>query len=536
MTERTISQHLKQMAETYTTKTALIFPAEKLTLSFAQLQRQADRAAKALLGIGLKKGDHIGIWSLNSSRWVQLALGAAQIGVVFVPINAAYKYSELAYMVEKMDIHGLFVMDRIRGLPCVELLEAFHKEGTPDSSRFPALRQLYTLSEEPLGGLKGWNAFLQHADFVTDARLAQAKAQVTTRDIYSMQATSGTTAMPKGARLYQYGVLYTARCYAELLHLEEEDVSCVPLPLFHCFGNVLTLLGGLLSGSTTVYMEAFSASEMLKYLAEEKCTCLVGVPTMFTAMMAQPSFDSSKYAIRKAGMGGSYAPPALAQAITEQFHCPGLVVGYGLSEAASLVTLSDIHAPAVKRLSTVGSPLPGFEVSLYDAATGQISRQLPQGEIICRGQGIMRDYYKNEEETGKALDAAGWLHTGDLGTFDDDGYLRVVGRIKDIIVRGGENISPAQIEEQLLELPQIRDAQCVGVCDRIHGEEIAAFVILKEGCSLTEERIKDHVAARLAKYKVPKYVFFTDRFPMNAAGKVLKRELSKRASETLKNT
>ena len=235
-------------------------------------------------------------------------------------------------------------------------------------------------------------------------------------------------------------------------------------------------------------------------------------------------------------MGGSYAPPALAQAITEQFHCPGLVVGYGLSEAASLVTLSDIHAPAVKRLSTVGSPLPGFEVSLYDAATGQISRQLPQGEIICRGQGIMRDYYKNEEETGKALDAAGWLHTGDLGTFDDDGYLRVVGRIKDIIVRGGENISPAQIEEQLLELPQIRDAQCVGVCDRIHGEEIAAFVILKEGCSLTEERIKDHVAARLAKYKVPKYVFFTDRFPINAAGKVLKRELSKRASETLKNT
>lgn len=535
MTKLTISQHLQQMAEKYTTKTALAFPAEKLALSFADVKQQADRTAKALLGIGLKKGDHIGIWSLNSSRWVLLVLGAAQIGVVFVPINAAYKQGELAYMVGKMDVNCLFVMDTVRGKPCVELLAAFHQNGIPDRDRFPALQDLYTLSDTPLGGLKGWNAFLQHADQVTDSQLAQAKALVNSHDIYSMQATSGTTAMPKGARLYQYGVIYTAGCYAKLLHLEEDDVSWVPLPLFHCFGNVLTLLGGLLSGSTTVYMEAFSASEMLRYLAEEKCTCLVGVPTMFTAMMAQPDFDSSKYAIKKAGMGGSYAPPALAQAITEHFHCPGLVVGYGLSEAASLVTLSDIDAPMEKRLSTVGSPLPDFEVSLYDSVTGEISRQLPQGEIVCRGQGVMQDYYKNDEETAKALDADGWLHTGDLGSFDADGYLKVVGRIKDIIVRGGENISPSQIEALLLELPEIRDVQCVGVPDRIHGEEIAAFVILKDGSSMEEKQVREYVAAHLAKYKIPKYVFFTEAFPMNAAGKVLKQELSQTAAKNIRN-
>ena len=499
MTELTISQHLERTAEKYKTKIVLRFPAEHVTLDYHSLKLQADQISKALLGIGLKKGDHIGIWSLNSSRWVLLALGAAQIGVVFVPINAAYMRDELTYMVREMDINCLFAMDSIRGTSCVDRLEAFWKDGKLDNHAFPVLRDVYALSENPLGKLKGWKCFMEQGRTVTDAQLEEAKARVTSKDIYSIQATSGTTAMPKGAQLYQYGVLYTADCYAKLLHLEEDDVSCVPLPLFHCFGNVLTLLGGILSGGTTVYMESFSASEMLKFLAEERCTCVLGVPTMFTAMMAQPNFDSSKYVIRKAGMGGSYAPPALAQAITDYFHCPGLVVGYGLSEAASLVTLSDIEAPAESRINTVGRPLPDFEVSLYDSDTGTIDKRLPQGEIICRGEGLMRSYYNNPEETAKALDEDGWLHTGDLGTFDDGGYLRVVGRIKDIIVRGGENISPSQIEALLLERPEIRDVQCVGVPDCIHGEEIAAFVIAKEGCTITENQVKAYVGTHLAR-------------------------------------
>lgn len=534
MTDLTISRYLEQAAKEYKTKTALRFPAEKVVLDYCSVKQQADQVSKALLGIGLNKGEHIGIWGLNSSRWVLLALGAAQIGVVFVPINAAYKRDELTYMVRNMDINCLFAMDCIRGQSCLDRLESFWKNGKPDSQAFPVLRDVYTLSEEPRGDLKGWNYFLAHGQTVTDAQLAEAKTQVTSKDIYSIQATSGTTAMPKGARLYQYGVLYTAGCYAKLLHLDKTDVSCVPLPLFHCFGNVLTLLGGILSGGTTVYMESFSASEMLQFLAEEKCTCVLGVPTMFTAMMAQPNFDPSKYAIKKAGMGGSYAPPALAQAITDYFHCPGLVVGYGLSEAASLVTLSNIADPPEKRLNTVGRPLPDFEVSLYDPETGTASKDLLQGEVICRGEGLMRDYYNNTEETKKALDDAGWLHTGDLGTFDKDGYLRIVGRIKDIIVRGGENISPSQIEALLLERPEIRDVQCVGVPDRIHGEEIAAFIILQEGCTMTENQIRDFVGAHLARYKVPKYVLFTESFPINAAGKILKRDLSKMAAEVIK--
>ena len=530
MTEMTIPRHLEQMAEKYKSKTALRFPAENLALDYHSLKLCADQTAKALLGIGLKKGDHIGIWSLNSSRWVMLAMGAAQIGVVFVPINAAYKRDELNYMVRKMAINCLFVMDSIRGKSCLDRLEGFWRNGKLDAREFPDLRKVYALSENPLGGLKGWGNFLRQGETVTDAQLSQAKARVTSKDIYSIQATSGTTAMPKGAQLYQSGVLYTASCYAKLLHLEEEDISCVPLPLFHCFGNVLTLLGGLLSGSTTVYMESFSASEMLKFLAEEKCTCVLGVPTMFIAMMTQPNFDPSQYAIQKAGMGGSYAPPALAQAITENFHCPGLVVGYGLSEAASLVTLSDIEAPVENRLRTVGQPLPDFEVSLYDPDTGRIGKDMPQGEIVCRGEGLMHSYYNDPEETAKALDSDGWLHTGDLGSFDDSGYLCVVGRIKDIIVRGGENISPSQIEALLLEREEVQDVQCVGVPDRVHGEEIAAFVIIREGCTMTENQVKEYVGIHLAKYKIPKYVFFTDKFPVNAAGKVLKRELSKMAA------
>lgn len=532
--EHTISRQLALSAEKFQAKTALRFPAEHVTLDFLTLKRKADQVSRALLGIGLKKGDHIGIWSTNSSHWVLLALGAAQIGVIFVPINAAYQRDELTYLVRSMDVQVLFVTDRMRGQSCIDRLDCFWENGMLNTGSFPVLRDLYAMSEVPLGGLKGWNCLMQQGDAVTEAQLEAAKGLVSSRDIYIMQSTSGTTAKPKGARLYQHGVLYTAACYAQLLHLNEQDVSCVPLPLFHCFGNVLTLLGGILSGSTTVYMESFSASEMLTFLAEEDCTCLVGVPTMFTAMMAHPNFHASRYAIKKAGMGGSYAPPALAQAITENFGCSGLVIGYGLSEAASLVTLSDIHAPAHKRLSTVGLPLPGLEVSLYDAATGEISKTLPQGEIICRGLGIMQGYYNNPEETRRALDAGGWLHTGDLGSFDNDGYLRVVGRIKDIIVRGGENISPSQIEALLLELDGIRDVQCVGVPDPVLGEEVAAFVILKEGCKLSGADIQTYVAAHLAKYKVPRHVFFVDHFPMNAAGKVLKKSLSKLAAETIR--
>ena len=534
MIEHTISQQMELSAEKFQNKLALSFPAENVKMDFVALKKNTDRVSKALLGIGLKKGDHIGIWSTNSSHWVLLALGAAQIGVVFVPVNAAYQSEELAYIVRNMDVNYLFVMERIHGTPCVDRLEIFYENGKLNKGEFPALRGLYSMSEEGLGGLENWDTFQQHAVPVTDEQLEKAKALVSNRDIYSMQCTSGTTAMPKGARLYQYGVLYTGNCYARLLRLDESDISCVPLPLFHCFGNVLTLLGGLISGSTTIYMESFSASGMLKLLREENCTCMAGVPTMFTAMLAQPNFDSSQYFVKKAGMGGSYCPPALSQAIRDNFHCQGMTVGYGLSEAASLVTLSDIKDPEHSRLNTVGRPLPDFEVSLYDETTGQISKTLPQGEIICKGLGIMQGYYNNPEETKKALDAEGWLHTGDLGTFDSDGYLRVVGRIKDIIVRGGENISPSQIEELLLNLEEIRDVQCVGVPDPVLGEEVSAFVILKENCQLSEEAVKSYVAAHLAKYKVPKYVFFTDRFPMNAAGKVLKRDLTRLAVETIR--
>ena len=533
MIELTISQQIELSAEKFRNKLALSFPAEDVKMDFIDLKKNVDLVSRALLGIGLKKGDHIGIWSTNSSHWVLLALGAAQIGAVFVPVNAAYQSEELVYIVRKMDVNYLFVMEQIGGKSCVDRLKYIFDHGQINKDEFPALKDMYAMSETSHSGLKGWDIFIEAASSVTEEQLKKAKELVTNQDIYSMQCTSGTTAMPKGARLYQYGVLYTANCYAQLLRLDETDISCVPLPLFHCFGNVLTLLGGLISGSTTIYMASFSASGMLKLLQKEKCTCMLGVPTMFNAMLAQPNFDPNKYYVKKAGMGGSYCPPTLAQAVKDNFHCTGVTVGYGLSEAASLVTLSDVFAPEQSRLNTVGKPLPDFEVSLYDKVTGEISQTLAEGEIVCRGLGIMQDYYNNPKETEKALDADGWLHTGDLGVFDSDGYLRVAGRIKDIIVRGGENISPSQIEELLLNMEEIQDVQCVGVPDRMHGEAVSAFVILKENCQLSEDAVRSYVAAHLAKYKVPKYVFFTSHFPMNAAGKVLKQDLSRLAVEMI---
>ena len=262
---------------------------------------------------------------------------------------------------------------------------------------------------------------------------------------------------------------------------------------------------------------------------QEKCTVVMGVPTMYSALMQQPDFDKNQLSVKKAGTGGSYCPPALAKQIEEKFGMEHLIIGYGLSEAASLCTLSDINDPEECRLYTVGKPLPGLEVSLYDCKTGCVSSSIERGEIVVRGFGVMLDYYKDAENTAEALDADGWLHTGDLGSFDKNGYLKISGRIKDIIIRGGENISPSEIEEVIVELSEVHDCQCTGVCDKVMGEEIAAFIIPHAGMSVDPERIREYVAAHLAKYKVPKYIFIVDTFPVNASGKVLKRKLSEQA-------
>ena len=533
MIEYTVSRLMEEAVRSHEDAAALFFPDENVRVSYRQLKENADLVSKALLHNGFRKGEHIGIWSTNCSKWVYLALGAAQIGVVFIPLNVSYKGRELMAICKRADIHALFTMDSFRGISCAETIGCFFKDHILDSAQFPELRAIYDIGSDDCKPFLTWGDFVCGAGSITDDELNAAKSEVKNSDVYIIQYTSGTTAKPKGARLCQKGVLNTAQCYAQLLHMESSDITCVPLPLFHCYGNVLTLLGGILSGSCTVYMETFSAKKMLPLLAQEKCTAVMGVPTMYSALMQQPDFDKSLLSIKKAGTGGSYCPPALAKQIEERFGMEHLIIGYGLSEAASLCTLSDINGPESCRLYTVGKPLPGLEVSLYDRKSGCVSIKAERGEIVVRGFGVMLDYYKDAENTAEALDDDGWLHTGDLGTFDENGYLKISGRIKDIIIRGGENISPSEIEEVIVELDEVQDCQCAGVCDKVMGEEIAAFIIPRAGMSVDPERVREHVASHLAKYKIPKYIFIVDAFPVNASGKVLRRKLSEQALQLI---
>lgn len=533
MVEITVAQLLKEAVKNYSELPALYFPTEEIRLNYRELKEQADKVSKALLYHGYRKGEHIGIWSTNCSRWVYLALGAAQIGVVFVPLNFSYKGRELMDICKRADIKGLFTMDSYRGLSCMEIAECLFKEYACHSSNLPELKAVYDIGNDKCDCLNTWSEFLGGASDVSDETLEQAKMAVSNEDIYIIQYTSGTTSKPKGACLCQRGVLNTANCYSELLHMEKGDTTCVPLPLFHCYGNVLTLLGGIMSGSCTVYMEMFSAKKMLTLLEKEQCTVVMGVPTMYSALMELPEFDKRRLKIVKGGVGGSYCPATLAKKIEENFRMEHMVIGYGLSEAASLCTLSDIYEEETNRLNSVGKPLPGLEVTLYDSVSGCISSDLEYGEVIVRGFGVMQEYYKDPENTAKALDDQGWLHTGDIGTFNENGYLKISGRIKDIIIRGGENISPSEIEETILELDEIKDCQCVGVCDKIMGEEIAAFLILHSDFVLDADKIREYVANHLAKYKVPRYIFQVEKFPLNASGKVLKNKLSQQAQSLI---
>ena len=350
-------------------------------------------------------------------------------------------------------------------------------------------------------------------------------------DVYCIQYTSGTTARAKGALLSHFNVLSSAREFGKRFRLTPEDVNCVPLPMFHVFGNVLTTIGGIMYGCKTVIQSTFSARTILPLLQNERCTLMMGVPTMYCAIIAQPDFDTYELALTKGGIGGAICSPAVTKMISQRFQMPGLAVGYGLSETAALCTLSDITAPEEERLCSVGPPLDGVEVRVMSLTGSGEAAEGEPGELEVRGSCVMSGYYNMPEETRAVLDGDGWLHTGDMGTRDANGCFHVIDRLKDVVIRGGENISPSEIENVLLDMDNIYSAQCVGVRDEFYGEQIAAFVITKDGTEMPAPQLQAYVKARLACCKVPQYVCTVDSFPTNASGKVLKRCLQKMANE-----
>jgi len=516
----------------------VVYADRDLRLTYAQFNDRVDRLAKGLLAIGLGKGDHIGIWARNVPDWLTFMFATAKIGAVLVTVNTYYKSHELAYVLGQSDMKALAIIDRFRDTDYVEtvyglLPELRHcQRGRLRSEQFPKLRNVLFVGQEKHRGMYNTNELMLLGAHCPDDELRAIGATLHCDDVVNMQYTSGTTGFPKGVMLTSRNIVNNGYYIGECQDLTRDDRVCLPVPFFHCFGIVLGVLATLTHGATLVPLETFDPLMALAAVQKEKCTAIYGVPTMFIAELSHPMFSMFDLSSLRTGiMAGSPCPMETMRRVVDEMNCREITIAYGLTEASPVFLQTRTDDTIQRRVSTVGRASPHVEVKIVDPETGaQVGPEVP-GEICCRGYNVMKGYYSMPRETAQVIGEDGWLHSGDVGTVDQDGYYRITGRIKDMIIRGGENIYPREIEEFLHVMPGISDVQVVGVPDDKYGETVGAFVILQEGADITPEDIRDYARARIARYKVPKHVFVVDELPLTASGKVRKYKLREMARE-----
>jgi len=535
----TIGQTLRQTASRFPDQVAIVFCHLGWRITWRELDREVDQIARALLAVGFRRGDHLGVWSANVPQWVLLQFATARIGVVFVTVNPSYRAGELAFVLNQAELKGLAVLDHFKSTDCLALLlEAVGEiragsDTTIQCPDFPHLRFLLSLrGAPPLPGFVDWESFhrLGHDDRYA-CLLAEVESSLNCRDPINIQFTSGTTGHPKGAMLSHRNILLNAFHAGSSQLLTPQDRLCIPVPLYHCFGCVLGTMCSVIHGVTMVFpAETFHAGLTIQAMESEQCTALYGVPTMFIAILEHPDYAGGRLgALRTGIMAGSPCPIELMKRVTRQLGAHQMTIGYGQTEASPLITQTRVDDPIELRVGTVGRVLPGVEARVVDPETNEPLPPLRSGEMCTRGHNVMLGYFRQPEKTAAVIDGAGWLHTGDLAMQEPNGYFRITGRIKDLIIRGGENIFPREIEEILHQHPAVRDVQVIGVPDRKFGEEVMAWVHLRDGCAATSEELRDFCKERLAYFKVPHYWKFVEGFPTTVTGKVQKyrmREMS----------
>lgn len=525
----TFTEVLARTCERFPDQLALSFPRLGYRQDFRAFHSEVELLARALLAIGIERGAHIGIWATNWPQWVQVQFAAARIGAVLVNVNPAYRASELGYVLQQADIDTLILTDEFKTSRYYDLLAEVCPELAqclPGPS-FPRLRQVVSIKDAAPPGILPWSAFRQKAAAISAAALAARQQQVRAEDVVSIQYTSGTTGFPKGAMLTHRNLLLNAFYVGERLHFGPEDRLCVPVPLYHCFGCVLATIMCVVHGSGMVFpAESFDAEAALQAIHQERCTGIYGVPTMFIAELNHDHF--SKYdlsSLRTGVMAGSPCPIAVMRDVVDRMHATEMTIAYGLTEASPIITQTDTSDSLEHRVGTVGQAIPGVEVRLVAPGTMNDVPPGEQGELMARGHGIMRGYYNKPVETAQALTPDGWLHSGDLAVRTPDGYYRITGRIKDMIIRGGENVYPREIEEFLFTHPAIADVQIVGLPDPRFGEEICAWIRIRAGATLTEDEVRQFCKGKIAHYKVPRYIVFVAEYPTTVTGKVQKFRL-----------
>ncbi|SDD07485.1 fatty-acyl-CoA synthase [Massilia sp. PDC64] len=536
----TIGAHLDRIAERYPDRDALVIPHQCVRWSWRQLRERADRLAAGLLGLGLLPGDRIGIWSQNRAEWVLTQFATAKAGLVMVNINPAYRRAELEYALAKVGCKALILAPGFKSSDYLGLLRDLVSEldgaapGELRSAKLPELRHVIRLGGESTPGMLNFDTVAQCAGPADMTRLHEVARTLQFDDPVNIQFTSGTTGAPKGATLTHHNILNNGFFIGEAMRLTERDRLCIPVPLYHCFGMVLGNLACMTHGAAMVYPgEGFDAGAVLATVQAERCTALHGVPTMFIAMLDHPDFASFDLGSLRTGiMAGSPCPMEVMQRVIRQMHMDEITIAYGMTETSPVSFQTSVDDPLACRVGTVGRIHPHLEVKIVDA-DGRVVPRGETGELLTRGYSVMLGYWGDDARTREAVDAAGWMHTGDLATLDADGYCRIVGRAKDMVIRGGENIYPREVEEFLYRHPKVLDVQCVGVPDAKYGEELCACIVLRPGEHADADEIRAFCQGQIAHYKVPRYVRFVDGFPMTVTGKIQKFMLRKQAADEL---
>ena len=544
MTERlnfTKGELLEDTARRFPKNDAVVYPDRGLRYNYREFNAVCDRVAKGLMALGIEKGEHVAIWATNVPEWLILDFATGKMGAVLVTVNTLYKTRELEYILNQSDATTLVLIRGFRDTDYVETLyEAAPriKElpfGTAGNENLPFLKRAIFIGDETPEGMMNFRDLEKLGDQVADADYQARKDSLDQHEVINMQYTSGTTGFPKGVMLTHHNVINNGFNIGECMKLTEHDRLCIPVPFFHCFGCVLAVLACVTHGSAMVPVEFFKAEQVLQTIEAEKCTAVHGVPTMFIAELEHPNFHRYDLTTLRTGiMAGSPCPIETMRKVMTEMHAAEITIAYGQTESSPVITQSRTDDSVEIRATTVGRALPDVEVKIVDIETGQTLPPGKQGELCTRGYHVMKGYYKMPEETVKVITADGWLHTGDLAVMDSNGYFKITGRIKQMIIRGGENIYPREIEEYLYTHPKVSDVQVYGVPDRKYGEQVMAAVKLKDGVNCTEQEIKDFCRGRIANYKIPYYVKFVDEYPMTASGKIQKFKLREMAIRELK--
>lgn len=530
---------LDRMCEEFPNQYAFRYTELDYTRTYPEFRDDVDNFARTLLALGVKKGDHVAIWATNVPAWYITFWASTKIGAVLVTVNTAYKIHEAEYLLKQSDTHTLVMIEGFKDSDYAGIMREICPEletsekGRLNSKRLPVLKNVITVGFE-MNGCYTWEEASKKAEEIPYSEVEKIRRTIDKHDVCNMQYTSGTTGFPKGVMLTHYNVVNNGKAIGDCMDLSTADRMMIQVPMFHCFGMVLAMTASMTHGVTMSPIPAFSPRKSLKCINQEKITCFHGVPTMFIAMLGHEDFEKTDFSHMRTGiMAGSPCPIKTMQDVIEKMHMDEICITYGQTEASPATTMSKTTDSIETRVNTVGGPIFGVECRIVDPETNEEVPDNVDGEFVARGYNIMKGYYKMPEATAAAIDEDGWLHTGDLLRRLPDGNFKVTGRIKDMIIRGGENIYPKEIEDFLYTHPKVKDVQVIGVPDKDYGEEIMACIILHEGAEATEEEIKQYVLDHMAKHKVPRYVDFVNEFPMNAAGKILKYKMREAAVEKL---